>query len=354
MSTATMPEPTTAEFEAIMRLTKDLREASRDLPRRHARYLVDTYYQIQHFRIQLGGQIRASGESAEPTGVLAWTMKNMQAMENDLKSCLGHFAAAYHVGQWLQSVCGIGPVISAGLLSEFDVRLAPTAGQFWRFAGLDPSLKWLGKEGARKLVADVCGDAKKVTEAQFLAAADASKRHPENLRKLLKDGKLTRTTLTDALSRRPWSNSLKCLAVFKAGESFVKVQSRENDFYGAYYLRRKAEEIEANENGKFADQAATALKVKKYGKETSSFQCYTEGKLPPAQIHNRARRWAVKLFLSHLHHVMFEDFHGKKPPQPYAFEIGDGEHRHFIEPPNWPGEFGGKPVSTLYDDSQRD
>lgn len=341
------PEKTAEDFEALMRLSRDMKAASRKLPRQHARYLVDTYYQIQGFRIRLGGQIRAAGDSAEPSGLLAWTARNMRVLENDLKLCLGEFARTYKVGRWLQSLCGIGPVLSAGLLSELDIRKAPTCGQFWRFAGLDPSLVWLGQVKAQSLVHKVVGDGK-ATEEHLREIGKRTNRHPENIRRLLKDGKLTKKTLTNVLARRPWSNSLKCLCAGKIADSFVKVQGRAKDVYGAIYAAHRAKEAVTNDAGGFAEQAEAAMKAKRYGKETASFKAYTEGKLPPLHLHNRSERHTVKLFLSHLHRVMSVDYHGKEPPLPYAFDRLEG-HRHLIEPPNWPGEFPGEALRRLYE-----
>lgn len=335
------------EFEVLQRLSRDLRIAATKLPRLHARYLVDTYYQVQGFRIRLGGQIRAAGDSAEPVGLLAWTETNIRTLEHDLKLCLGVFAKTYKVGCWLQSICGIGPILSAGLLAEVDIRRAPTAGQFWRFAGLDPSLEWLGKERARKLVEEVVGT-EKPSEAHMQEIAERTNQHPENLRRLLKDGKLTRTSLIAVLARRPWSNYLKCLCAGKIADSFVKTQKRDSDFYGAIYAARRKKEAAINEEGGFADQAVAALKAKQYGKETASFKAYSEGKLPPLHLHNRAQRYMVKLFLSHLHQVMYQDYHGRPGPLPYAFEHMEG-HRHIIDPPNWPGEFKGEKLRQLYE-----
>jgi hypothetical protein len=56
--------------------------------------------------------------------------------------------------------------------------------------------------------------------------------------------------------------------------------------------------------------------------------------LPPAQIDNRARRYAVKLFLAHLHHVWYETEFGEAPPKPYPIAIMG--HAHYIMPPGWP------------------
>ena len=104
----------------------------------------------------------------------------------------------------------------------------------------------------------------------------------------------------------------------------------------------------ANEAGEFSDQAADALEKKNYDKTTEAYKAYIEGKLPPAQIHARARRYAVKLFLSHVHQVMFEDYYKTDAPKPYCFEKLEEDHRHFIAPPNWPGEFDGKSMGELF------
>lgn len=80
--------------------------------------------------------------------------------------------------------------------------------------------------------------------------------------------------------------------------------------------------------------------------------------LPPAHIHARARRYAVKMFLSHLHHVQTVDYFGKLPPLPYAFEqMPTEDHRHFVDIPNWscgsasaiwPAEHRGDDLAALY------
>ena len=57
--------------------------------------------------------------------------------------------------------------------------------------------------------------------------------------------------------------------------------------------------------------------------------------LPPAHIHARAKRYAVKLFLSHWHHVAYMiEYDGQEPPKPYI--LNQDGHTHFLAPPNWP------------------
>lgn len=280
-------------IEPLARLDRDLRQAARLMGRREVRYLTDTYYQLQEFRKATANQVR-SADAGEGKSVLHWAFDNMRRLEDDIKKALGEFSDEYRIGKWLQSICGIGPVISAGLLAHLDIRLANTCGHFWRFAGLDPTQKWEKKQ------------------------------------------------------KRPWNADLKSLCAFKAGECFVKFQNNKNDFYGRIFRVRKDAEIERNGRGAFAEQAKAVLESRNIGKTTDAYKWYSQGMLPPAHLHARARRYAVKMFLSHVHHAMYVDYHDAPPPVPYAFEHSDGDHRHFVDLPNWPFEGGGKSLGELF------
>ena len=71
-----------------------------------------------------------------------------------------------------------------------------------------------------------------------------------------------------------------------------------------------------------------------YFAETDARKHLEAGKLPPAQLHARAKRYAVKLFLAHWQHVAWEIRFGEAPPKPYA--LTQLQHAHYIAPPNWP------------------
>ena len=171
---------------------------------------------------------------------------------------------------------GVGPVIAAGLLAHIDIHKAKTAGALWKYAGLDPSAQW--KKG----------------------------------------------------QKRPWNAALKVLC-WKLGESFVKVSGNKNDVYGKIYKQRKELEAQRNESGEFAEQAKAKLEKFNIGKTTDAYKAYSIGKLPPAHIHARATRFAVKLFLSHLQEVWWKHEFHTDPPAPYAM-VHQG-HAHKIEPP---------------------
>jgi hypothetical protein len=334
------------QMEQLQKLDRDLRDASRLLGRKEARYLTDLYYQIQDFRTSAASQARA-GEG-EPNRVLTWCHDSMRRLEENIKRSLGEFSGSYCVGAWLQSITGIGPVISAGLLSHLDIRKAKTAGHFWRFAGLDSEDEWLGSEKSKAIVADIVGTSKVIADAHIDAAAARIRRRREYilntamfLKKTDAPPKITRELLTKVLSVRPWNAKLKCLA-YKMCDCFVKFQNHKNDHYGKLYAKRKEYEQARNDRGELAGQAAAALSEKNYGKETEARKWYEDGKLPPAHIHARAMRWTEKIAFSHLHTVMYKDYYGEDPPVPYVFAKCPGDHRHFIAIPNYPHEFEGK------------
>jgi len=263
--------------QAVQRLTRDLSNAAGELGDDAARFLVDTYYSIQEERIRANNQIRALTEAGEPVDVLDWLAENAHTLEKQIKRALNRYALSRPAGQWAMAQIGVGPVLAAGLLAHIDFKRAVTAGAVWRFAGLDPSQKW--EKG----------------------------------------------------QRRPWNARLKVIA-WKLGESFVKQAGREGCFYGHIYVERKALEQAKNEAGDYADQAEHILATRKIGKTTDAYAHYAAGRLPPAQIHARAKRYAVKLFLSHLHEIGWRRELHKAPPVPYA--VGALQHAHRIEPPN--------------------
>jgi hypothetical protein len=262
--------------EAIRKLTKDERNASVTLGKDEARFLVDAYYQLQDNRIRSDGQVRSMSRDGEPHAVLQWLADMNRTLEESIKSALDNYSTASPVGQWARSQVGIGPVIAAGLLAHLDITKANTAGAFWSYAGMDPRSVW--EKG----------------------------------------------------QKRPWNAQLKVLC-WKLGESFVKVSGNEKAFYGRIYKERKALETARNEAGEYAAQAAAKLEKFKIGKDTDAYAAYSQGKLPPAHIHARAKRYAVKLFMAHLHEVMYVDHYGTKPPLPYA--IAHMDHAHKIEVP---------------------
>lgn len=269
--TALTAEP--VDLTPVLKLTRDLRSASATLSDDEARFLVDAYYTMQKQRIRAGNQVTALTKSGEPHAILGWYQQQSDTLEKQVKGALGAFAKSRDLGRWAMGITGIGPVITAGLLAHINCGV-PTAGHVWSFAGLNPGQKW--EKG----------------------------------------------------QKRPFNASLKTLC-WKLGESFVKVKGRESDVYGKVYEARRAAEGAANDQLKFSDQAATIIQSRPTHAQRKT---YAEGKLPDGHLHMRAKRYAVKLFLSHYHTVGHYLVTGKLPPRPYAFDhLG---HAHLIAPPN--------------------
>jgi hypothetical protein len=269
----------TLELEPLKRLTRDLSKTAKDLSLQEVRYLVDAYYTMQDARMRSGAQVKAMEEGEEPHNVLDWLFSQNNMLEGQIKRALDKWTDSQPLGVWCKSICGIGPVITAGLMSHIDITKAPTAGHIWRFAGLDPTVKWEKK------------------------------------------------------TKRPYNATLKTLTTFKLGESFVKVQNNEKDVYGKLFAERKAIEQAKNDAGEFKEQAEAVLATKKIDKKTDAYKAYSVGKLPPAHIHARARRWAVKIFLSHYHQVAYKMHFGVEPPAIFAIAILGHAHELKIEAP---------------------
>jgi len=284
---------------SVTRLTRDMAKAAKTLSDAEARFLVDSYYTVQEDRIRNAAQTRELTKAGEPNELLGWLTDQSEVLEGQIKRALDKYTEAHKMGSWMREIYGIGPVLSAGLLANISMKpwkcvnpkkkckpeepcnpqchheIIETAGQIWRYAGLDPTLKW--EKG----------------------------------------------------QKRPWNATLKTLC-WKIGQSFMKFSGQDECFYGKIYLERKKFEIERNERGDNAQLAATLKE--KVSKTTDAYKSLSEGKLPPGQIDARARRYAVKIFLSHLHAEWYRREFGKEPAAPFA--IGILGHAHMINPPH--------------------
>lgn len=247
-----------------------------------ARFLVSNYYQSQDMRKRSDMQIRHLGPSKSvgidavdkppnPPKLLKFTADTFASLENDMKKGLQTYAESSLVGRWCLAQHGIGPVIAAGMIAHLDIEEAPTAGHFWRFAGLDPSCKW-------------------------------------------EEGK-----------KRPYNAELKQLT-FHFGECAKRFNTHPDCFYGHIYKARKEFLVERNDAGHNAERAKTF-----FTKSADWKKVLKTGKLPDGNIDRQACNYSAKMFLSHLHAVMYWDKYKKAPPKPFAImHLG---HAHEVRVP---------------------
>jgi hypothetical protein len=275
MTTTIAEDVTPADLVPLDRLRRDIRSVATDLGREEVRGLVDLYYRLQEHRIALGNQGSALAKAERPTALLDHFHGQLATLERQVTSALDAWTSSDAGASWARSQVGIGPILAAGCVAHIDITRARTAGAIWRFAGLDPTVRW-GKG-----------------------------------------------------EKRPWNAEFKVLC-WKIGDSFVKVSGRDDAFYGQMYRERKAYELARDERGGNTDTAARTLSERKI-QDAPTRAVYDSGHLPAGRLDLRARRWATKLFLAHLFEVMYEDHHGEPAPSPYP--IAQMGHVHRVERP---------------------
>ena len=235
------------------------------------RALVKNYYDAQEMRKRSDLQLRHQGVKDNPQGLLYYADTHA-ALEKDVEKMLTAVAEGNPVGRWILSHHGIGPVIAAGLLAHIDIEEAPTAGHIWSFAGLNPDQKWEKGE------------------------------------------------------KRPYNAELKQIC-WHTGNCIMRTHKAEESFYGKLYKQQKELVIERNERGQYAERAKIF-----YTNSITVKNILKQGKLPPFNLDAQARRFAVKIFLSHLQAVMWWDKYGVPPVGIFAKVILG--HAHEIKIPN--------------------
>ena len=113
-----------------------------------------------------------------------------------------------------------------------------------------------------------------------------------------------------------WNPDLKSLT-WKIAKSFEYYSEQEDCFYGHLYLRDLNRRITLNENGQYAKAAQQDAAA-------------VDGKLPLSRLKAQARRYAVKIFLSHWHHIRHREVLGVDPSNIFK------DSNSYIQPPNFP------------------
>jgi hypothetical protein len=237
-----------------------------ELDTKDVRDVVELYYDAQELRIKHANRERTEG----PGELVSWLAYWLELGEKVIAGKLRNWVVSKNSppeAKWAYDQIGIGPIIAAGLAAHIDVSKADSISALWKFAGQAPGF----------------------------------------------DRRIKGTKL-------PYNARLKVLC-WKAGESFVKISGKEGATYGKLYTEFKAEEIRRNETGLYAGAAARELASKKFKKEDSATkQRLLAGKLSDAHLRARAKRRAVKIFLSHFWTVARQSA-GLPIRAPYAQQV---------------------------------
>ena len=380
-----LQKETTRRIAEVRRKTQeDIKELEK-LGRSNEKSLQNIYEEQERLEKQI--------QSVRDNDVLKFLENSQNISERNIQKILDKVTDTTAAGRWAKSIIGIGPVIAAGLTAYIDITKAQTVGAVWSFAGVDPRIAWHEQDWHRKKLQEfypVENGTWRIPVADAEDIAPIVKRGVAYVKRVLEqEAKGTShapgNEIIKHFAKRPWNTTMKSLLCFIAGESFIKHRNNPKAVYGPIYWERKQIEIARNLNGNFTDQARETMATNAIGVDTDAYAWYmgcisykdahrafnaikdgtetpvildagskVEGKdgewfqgkipvilrhkpgegpelLPPARIHARARRYAVKLFVSHLHHVMYHEHFGKEPPKPYIFTRP--EHTHFIQPP---------------------
>ncbi len=182
--------------------------------------------------------------------VLIYFQDLLLNIEEQIDLSLQDYCITTLTGEWLISNMGIGPVTATRLLAYIDIHKCRTPEHLWSYAGLSPQQNNKSKSAYNNNLKEVCVD---------------------------------------------------------LGKNFVKYSSKDNCFYGKLYLEELDRRIDLNEKGEYLDLSKQSLesfssKNKNWEKDKL---VYESGKIPQQRLEAQAQRYAVKIFLAHLHAVMY-------------------------------------------------
>ena len=149
----------------------------------------------------------------------------------------------------------------------------------------------------------------------------------DNKKSASKKKYITNGDIEAFLAKPPYNLELKT-KMWVVSDIFVKNKNRGSK-YGEIFDRRLEYEMEKNENGEYAEQAAQILRDRNIA-DKKTIEVLQSGKLTKSHLVARAKRVAVKLFLSHVYEAMYYDKFHEEAPEPYVIAYKD--HHGYIPP----------------------
>lgn len=109
------------------------------LKRLTIRVLVESYYDLQDYRIRTGNRMRQLGSSGE---ILSLDPDAIKKDEVGIQEVIRQYLKEIPIASWMlgdgvnKGIKGIGPTLAGGLISFLDVTKADHPSDFWSYAGL--------------------------------------------------------------------------------------------------------------------------------------------------------------------------------------------------------------------------
>lgn len=308
------------------------------ISREQVRLLVRLFYMHQNTRVRMNNQIVAYSKTypKEDHDSLTHIYAQERILEGEIEKIITIYYMKHDFKWFFEQTVGVGPILSALLLSNIDITKADTHGALWRYAGLINEVWEKGQ-------------------------------------------------------KRPWNAALKT-ACWKIGQSFIKFSDLPSCDYGKIYLSQKDEYWRRNLDGRHKVRAIEISKTRDMNKLAIG-KFYYQGKidpvlmkqelervaaekaaikaqkatlkaqniklntlppfpiptitlenvlakngnglpmLPPSHIDNMSSRYAVKMFLAHLY-ALWREWEGLPVSEAYAIAIL--KHTHKVYPKQIP------------------
>jgi hypothetical protein len=256
-----------------------------EVKRQRIKGIVRTIYDYQDIRVKMGNRLRfkADGSDQKDNGTemainsedipsLVDAFQDSKDIEANLVKSLAKELKGIKVyDEFLKNVKGVGPMMAAVIISEFDIHKAETISAMNQFAGLNPGMV----RGKKRVDGE-------------LVTTDT----------MVRGDKLTAGFVA------PFNTKLRAKMIGVLGSSFLKTKSPYAEFYYNYKNRLKNEDRQIGES------------EKKWNETTDKHR------------HNAAVRYMVKMFIRDLY-VAWRESEGLTVRCPYEEEYLGVKHHYY-------------------------
>ena len=269
------------EFVAKLKVTPELKREMGSMSPQEARYLFDMFTNSQDDRIAAGQRVRELEKAGRPSTYTQFLHDGYASMENSMQALLSAYVESQPIGRWMTSIVAVGPITAASILARVDIDKAIYAGNIWSYAGYNPNMVW--EKGMKR---------------PFNPNFKFNLINVGRSFKYRKDPKF-KSLYADLINKRKraevnlnLSGEYRLIAERHARET---PETNRDTVRYAYLSGMYNKEFYLNE-----DERGAAFRAGKIPTEPmpGAFPM-----LPPAHIDQRANRYAIKIFISHVHHI---------------------------------------------------
>lgn len=333
-----MPRKKAPKATAKIKPIIDPRVVASEMDSYEAKMVYKAYLRTVKYDVAFKNQIAKLKRRGYTDDTLKNIRSNQTRVKNQILNILEIYADQFLPSRWAKSLPNVGLRTAAALAVYVNINKCKNVSSLWRYAGMDPYSHFINKKKALAMIEDAKAEFPGAEPDDEVIVRYLAKRcHRSYISYLYacygKDNTLGWNNLYRGIRKITWNPDFR-LSMFRFG-LVCRTNSGDPDFiYGQLYRKRKAYEIEMNEAGMYHELAEEHIRDRDYKKGTVPYSYYSNGMLCPGHLESRARRWAVKIFLTHYHQVAYYEKHGVLPKRPYILDVLGAEHE--IKCPNWP------------------